>query len=94
MTEQEQQVAIAEFDGWEGDERKYFPDYLHDLNAIHGAWCLLNSDEKLRFKSELWDVVKKSTKTIFTNEIYSLQVNATAQQRSEALLRVIGKWKD
>lgn len=87
-------------------ERKFvmspeeFPDYLHDLNAMHEAEGQLERlghnqpslayeyDQKwLPIVTEAWD---RDTGLLNTWKLF----RATAAQRAEAFLRSVGKWKD
>lgn len=79
-------------------------DYFKDLNAIHEAVSLLRTTGDqftwLRYDRDLFYVLWKRAPGL-TEETYHLgsvhsfeQVNATAAQRCEALLRTIGKWGD
>lgn len=65
------------------------PDYLGDLNAIHGAEIeLLGPD----WDEEKWAIYK--TKLYQAIEPHRHVINSTAAQRSKALLNVIGKWTE
>lgn len=96
-------------DGWhasDGSEREcheewvirrtpQLPDYLNDLNAIHGA-CLSVFDDsikRLRFHRELSAVVSRGTPNFPGYDVWDAE-NAAAAQRAEAFLRAIGKWDD
>lgn len=57
------------------------PDYLNDLNAIHEAEKLLDSDDEVRGEYE---------NILYNNGSYY----STAWQRSEAFLLALGMWKD
>lgn len=69
------------------------PDYLHDLNAIHE----LEIESKLHI-----DVEGKSNSHRYWHNLLDITHRegksnihcATAAQRSEAILRTFGKWKE
>ncbi len=81
MNDSEIRVAIAEACGKE----VVYLDYVNDLNAIHEV------EEKI-FNQSDWDT--------YIGYLIEIQpkdqspVRATARQRAEAFLRVLGKWKD
>ena len=58
---------------------RHLPDYLNDLNAMHGAEKVLTADQWYQYDKlmPLRDPQK---------------MHATATQRAEAFLRTIGKW--
>lgn len=58
------------------------PDYLYDLNAMHGIEMLLTSEQRDRLIEAMG---------AYSN--WSL-FHASNSQRAEALLRTIGKWQD
>lgn len=65
------------------------PDYCHDLNAMHEAWCSLSKDEHLLFRSELAEIVRRD------GHIFGpcrSACNASAKQRAEAFVRIKDKW--
>lgn len=65
--------------------RKPIPNYCTDLNAMHEAEKVLDSDELFRgYYLALYDITKSTR----------CPVHATARQRAEAFLRTIGKWED
>lgn len=74
MTEQEQQIAIAEACGWKEcnqnkgrwypqsslDFRRELPDYLHDLNAMHEAEELvIESYDMERYVVAIRDICRR-----------------------------------
>ncbi len=97
MTNKQINIAIAEACGWAdikhgrglrpvakefNDESKSFiPDYCNDLNAMHEAEKLLNTNE-------LWENYKACILNWMTEPVC-----ATASQRAEAFLRTIEKWE-
>lgn len=107
MTPEQQRIAIAEYCGWKDETYNFSawfkydkdnfepiaessspPDYLNDLNAMHEAEKVLNK--------ELFEVYYTNLCT--SSNCLTLGVraftSATSQQRAEAFLRTIGKWKD
>ena len=102
MTEQEQNIAIAQWMGWynigiEKDLPEYgmtgpgplekIPNYTQDLNAIHEAEKKLSHDQREVFLEWLGQEWDYCVTSQF--EV----AHATAAQRSEALLKTIGEWK-
>lgn len=106
MNPEKQRITIAELCGWSGcvdkscEYRKCqhlhkgivigfpepystsrYPDYCNDLNAIHDAEKILNPLQVVSYWSQLER--QRIEPIIF----------ATASQRSEALLKTLGKWK-
>ena len=65
------------------------PDYPNDLNAMHEAEKILV--ERGPYSNE-WRIMESMLARIIPNHIPLF--HATAQQRAEAFLRTIGKWKD
>lgn len=108
MNKELQRIKIAEACGWKPDKRGlgwlsphgYYapePDYLNDLNAMHGAWHTLDSKHKrLAFHEQLRRKViadgghKNSTQ----GDIDCCCENATAAQRAEAFLRTLNLWEE
>src|SRR6266576_4412581 len=116
MTEHDQRIAIAAFDGWTGcsdsdcDYRKChhlhkgivigfpepfctsrYPDYLHDLNAVHEVEKMLTAAQKESFAQMLTPVAKLSDIGIHNWQSDFEAIHSTAPQRCEAFLRTIGK---
>jgi hypothetical protein len=107
MTDTEIRIAMAELDGWRrtvdsphwshdwtapnGERTTFVPDYPNDLNAVRRvAFKALNFDEQastdlFRFRCAL---------TKISGNDRDLCVFASAKQVSEAILRVVGKWKE
>ena len=112
MTPEKQRIAIAEFDAWHhikkledgtlhgilGPLRGWLPlpDYLRDLDAMHGAVARLDRESQYDsdegFTCQLARVVHQDPDKAGWN-FYELQ-EATATQRAEALLRTIRKWEE
>lgn len=100
MDKEKQRVAIAEFCGWTGSFGMYRqissgknliggPDYLNDLNAIQEAVLSLPEELHHNYMGYLGNIIDlKKNKDVFYMH------NATAAQRSEALLKTIGKWEE
>ena len=105
MTPEAQRIAIAEACGWtnvaprivknvkhQGDDitvgiwsdNGWIPDYLNDLNAMHEAEMILTAQQRRSYVN-----------CIFNLPVSECESNAfaTAAQRAEAFLRVIGKWE-
>lgn len=95
--------AIAEACGWKQTSKGWWvndnegtdyqpepPDYHSDLNAMHEAEGTLPVDERTTYFQRLYDV------TYHPNDWSHgfAQITATAAQRAEAFLRVLGKWED
>jgi hypothetical protein len=104
MTPEQQRIAIAEACGWtwhgdaswpkdpnnfywKKDHLNYrtLPDYLNDLNAMHEA-------EKTLTYAQGGDMTLWIQR--MTCAGYGPQLFATAAQRAEAFLRMIGKWEE
>jgi hypothetical protein len=69
------------------------PDFPNDLNAMHGAWMLLNEQDQCEFRNELDKVVHRKFPEAGKHRRETLAANATAADRAEAFLRLIGKWR-
>lgn len=97
MSEQEINEAIAEAcgrernpdGGWYPDNglrvgTQAIPDYCTDLNAMHEAEEVLGSEALFEaYYLKLYDVTHSTL----------WPIRATARQRAEAFLRVMGKWE-
>jgi len=91
-------LALGDYFGWmnpRGDfcDAEELPNYLNDLNAIHGAVMQYfnpkSPGDGFRYIDELADI----TGCRYPN-ISMAFVHATAAQRAEAFLRTIGKWQE
>ncbi len=102
MNEQEQQAAIAELCGiditkqhWHfdenGDRVEHWPDYLHDLNAMHEAEKRLNPSQFHQYGCYLHELAVKNPNYKMHPCYYA--IHATSAQRAEAFLRIFGKQK-
>ena len=65
------------------------PDYLNDLNDMHGAEMSQVDIEEGRFIA----LFREYLHTILGHD-GSLAIHATAAQRAEAFLRTLGKWEE
>jgi hypothetical protein len=70
------------------------PDYVHDLNAVHEI------EKKLNIKQQVW-YLQKLTQVRFKEGVSGMiccmidkTAFATAAQRCEALLKILGLWKE
>lgn len=72
------------------------PNYYSDLNAVQSAVLALPKDLWMKYGYALWSVIFLDHKGELETGNYDPWnwLNATAPQRCEALLRMIGKWKD
>jgi hypothetical protein len=101
MTNEQINVAIAEACGWESVCQhsknpnvwagkhwgllQEVPDFCTDLNAMHEAEKVLDSDELFRgYYLALYDITQSTR----------WPINATARQRAEAFLRTLDKWEE
>lgn len=84
MTDEEINWAITE--AIDADPHwKCSKDYCGDLNAMHNAESVLNTDELFeQYYLTLYE----------TTQSTRWPVSATARQRAEAFLRTLGKWKN
>jgi hypothetical protein len=81
------------------------PDYLNDLNAMHEAEKVLLTGDRWhdrleRYSSKLMAVMEDSdpvSHVRFMNNRVGLRyytLHATASERAEAFLRILGKWEE
>jgi hypothetical protein len=81
MTNEQINAAIAKVLKY----KQWYPNFATDLNAMHEAEKVLDSDELFRgYYLALYDITKSTR----------WPINATARQRAEAFLRTLGKWED
>lgn len=66
------------------------PDYLNDLNAICGALKNIKQLDPIEYTDELLEVVNENSKFRAERGAFK-HTNASAEQRCEALLRVLKK---
>lgn len=101
MTNQEQRFEIARFCGWTdllaADDHilwgkcpvtkyeHFIPSYTVDLNAMHKAEKVLTPTQYEIFALHLGPLTKIRQREY---------ISSTAQQRAEAFLKTIGKWKE
>lgn len=70
------------------------PNYAESLDAMHQAENLLDNPDH-RFTDDLKGSLSLYDKyAIFLSELFGRSIRATAAQRAECFLRVIGKWRD
>lgn len=107
MRPEKQRIAIAEACGWaplkttsifswrdaEGFLRHEIeiPDYLNDLNAMHEAEKILTEEDQ--WKQILLLAGNPDETKMGLIELRKV-VRATAAQRAEAFLKIIGKWEN
>lgn len=71
------------------------PDYLNDLNAIHGAICqTIEGQDRFEFAYQLDEVVTRDYPGLEEADRDFFCENATAAQRAEAFLKTLGLWKE
>lgn len=94
MTNEQINRAIAEACEWEEGVERYVqnlplmkapPDYCTDLNAMHEAEMIFTPESKYWMYYALLDEMCGSS---------FKAIRATARQRAEAFLRVLGKWEE
>ena len=66
------------------------PDYCNDLNAMHEAEKVLTDEQSKAYTETLWVIVKRESTSKTRWQLW----HATADQRAEAFLKTIGKWKE
>lgn len=71
-------------------DEAYPPNYLSDLNAMHGAWESLSFPQQAAFAEKLHAVMGLDGNICGWIKL----IGATAEQRAEAFLKTIGKWED
>lgn len=80
------------------DSSAKVPNYFGDLNAVHEAEKLLPVDLLKKYNIQIGRLIVQLDKDEYwenpLGDINTYTFHATAPQRSEALLRTIGKWKD
>ena len=103
MTIQEQTIAIAESMGWTEDKSdnrglpphanagdyQELPNYTSDLNAMHEVIRSLSKTDRKEYNKELARVTHGERAE--SPDIFYL-IEATAAQRAESYIKVIGKW--
>jgi hypothetical protein len=78
----------TELQGTLNGERKFVPDYLNDLDAMHEAEGSLSDPAKRTYINALVLVVNESEWSKWPT------AHATAAQRAEAFLRTLNLWVD
>lgn len=106
MTDQEQIIALAEWDGWTIKSHNHLGVYGSKEHSSGGrtGWVVpdylsdLNAVHELEKKllasqhdAYMWHLTDSVR---HESEMGFVEIHATARQRCEALLRTIGKWKD
>jgi hypothetical protein len=95
VTDEQINRAIAEACGWNNKPVvrtngkgsvwvTEWPDYCNDLNAMHEAEKVLTDDQREVFYPRNLGAWQSPFNVIY----------ATARQRAEAFLRVMGKWEE
>lgn len=108
MTEERQRIAIAEACGWTRVEYPWgylpngsspyegtkIPNYPADLNAMHEAVLTLDRRtlDYSNYCSHLQQIV--AVENSKSDKPGTQAIDATAAQRAEAFLKVIGRWED
>jgi len=68
------------------------PDFLNDLNAVHEAEKMLQ--DKCKYWPDYIDELSKLFLPTIGTSVLSQMCHASAAQRCEAILKVVGLWKD
>jgi hypothetical protein len=100
MTNEQINAAIAEACGWsmedgvwvwtaDGIDCTYYElwDWANDLNAMHEAEKVLTDAQCVFFRTYLREQLGPHPASLYV-------WHATARQRAEAFLRVLGKWEE
>ena len=100
MSEEQINIAIAEACGWIRTEHgnrtleTQIPNYCNDLNAMHEAEGSLNLQQVQDYTLNLLRVTNNDGARFHGTLGCFVHVHATAQQRTEAFLKTLGKWED
>ena len=98
MDQTKQKTAIAEYCGTDiyiDDElSERIPDYPNDLNAMFEAEKILTPKETEVYVLILLDMMQIPHAFRNLTRTYYLVMHATAEQRTEAFLKTIGKWEE
>lgn len=70
------------------------PNYHGDLNACREAWLHLDEQKQWEFADELDGVIERAMPESDIYRRTAVSLNATAPQRTEALLRTLNLWKE
>jgi hypothetical protein len=100
MTEGLMNEAIGEACGWKG---RWNPCYSSDLDAMHAAEKVLEAAQSWNgeehhscaeeaYMGHLTDIIVRESKLKIGDDW--LFVTASARQRAEAFLRMMGKWEE
>lgn len=110
MTKQDQQIALAEFDGWskcicgdsecgvwfnpQKESQLSHPDYLNDLNAIRGIELKIACDIDLWARYAIQLIIETNSQMLGLADTNKAMTLADCPARSRAAAKVIDKWKD
>jgi hypothetical protein len=71
------------------------PNYAGCLNAMHDAEKILNFEEAEFFEYDICDIIIKENDVLENPLPLRFSIcHATARQRAEAFLRILGKWEE
>lgn len=77
----------------DGITKSWIPDYLSDLNAMHEAEKILNTNElQIRYANLLWQRTENGPDARWFIKWKS--ATRTAAQRAEAFLKTLNLWRD
>ena len=78
-----------------GEGCQWLPDYCNDCNAMREAaqHCIRSLKQESEFSHWLFHIQKRDNWNTVSDWRFNA-INATAEQRAEALLRVIGQWEE
>lgn len=88
-------IGFSKSGDWEylkPKDKKAFPNYTRDLNAMHEAEKVLLEAQWSEYRDELRTVVLGSVRMV--SQWTKADLHATAAQRCEAFLRVLNLWKE
>ena len=107
MHQIQQRIEIAKSCGWvesqngcwiRGNEliphASDLPDYLADLNAMHEAEKTLTQAQGTNYGIEINNIMDRDFSKSVAAPHGDCDWHATAAQRAEAFLRIIGRWRD
>jgi len=73
--------------------KEEIPDYLNDLNAMHGAEEILTRQQRAAYAENLTYAIRDHETPGFYHERFVL-VHLSAKERAEAFLKTLNKWTD
>lgn len=76
------------------DYYHHLPDYLSDLNAMHGAEKVLSESERKAYANEIMYRCTTTGEWDYDPMDKFRMLHLTAEQRAEAFLRTLNLWKD